>query len=54
MQYREMKQYPKASRKFDTRITNTIFDDMRTRRNIALVKKCYPKAGSVRIGGKAA
>jgi hypothetical protein len=54
MQHRNLKQYPNASKKFDTRITNTIFDEMRTARNIAIVKKAYPKAGTVRIGRKAA
>jgi hypothetical protein len=53
MQYRDMKQYPQASKRFDTRITAQIFADLRTARNIAVVKKAYPKAG-IRIGQKAA
>lgn len=53
MQYRNMKHYPGASRKFDTRITEQVFQQMRTARNIAVMKKAYPKLG-YRVGQKAA
>lgn len=53
MQHRDMKQYPNASKKFDTRITAQIFEDMRSRRNIAVMKKAYPKP-NYRVGQKAA
>jgi hypothetical protein len=53
MQHRNLKQYKNASKCFDSRILATVFADMRTARNIAVMKKAYPKCG-YRVGQKAA
>lgn len=53
MQHRNMKQNRYASKKFDTRITAEVFAAMRTARNIAVMKKAYPKVG-YRVGTRAA